>query len=317
MRPIRFGSQVHNLPHENWKERVELIEKQGYSSILFSDHWDWVPYQWETVSAITAAAIASKTLQVGSLVYCNDYRHPVTQAQSSLTIQLISKGRHEFGIGAGWMKREYHQAGIKFDAHKTRIQRLDEALDIIKSIWRNEETSYTGKFYSISKLKRTINLGEISPPKLLVGGGGPMMLRVAGKHGDIVNMLPRISEGDFTSNTMKDGSFDRYEKKVEWITKSVTSNGREMDDVELSVGIFHAEITDDRLGVERSQAEQWSVSVDLIHESPCFLIGSCEEIREKIVHIWDSLGISYFVMDGETPESTALLAKQIIQPLTR
>jgi len=142
------------------------------------------------------------------------------------------------------------------------------------------------------------------------------MLKVAGKHGDIINMLPRMSEGDFTSNTMKDGSYERYKKKVEWITRSASSNGRNMDDIELGVGLFHIEITDDRKGIEHNQAKQWGVSLDLIHDSPCFLVGSSEEIRDKVNYIWNSLGISYFVT-GEEPLNQPSIIEQIIRPLTK
>ena len=124
-RPFRFGVQVSSLPPQEWILRVRRIEELGFSSLFFPDHFGT---QWEPTAGIAAAAAVSERLQVGSLVYDVDYRHPVVLAKTAATIHLISGGRHEFGIGAGWMESEYREAGIGFDRPGVRIERLEEAV---------------------------------------------------------------------------------------------------------------------------------------------------------------------------------------------
>ena len=156
-KPFRFGVQVGMLPAESWRERVRRIEALGYSTLFFPDHFST---QWEPVAGLAAVAAATERLNVGSLVYDVDYRHPVVLAKAAATIQLLSGGRHEFGIGAGWMQTDYVEAGIAYDRPGVRIERLEEALQIIRSMWANERTGFPIiELASTSRLKRFSVLG--------------------------------------------------------------------------------------------------------------------------------------------------------------
>jgi len=153
-RPFRFGVQIHHLPTGDWRERVRRIEALGYSTIFLPDHFS---DQWEPASALGAFAAVTERLNVGTLVYDVDYRHPVVLAKSSATLHAISDGRHEFGIGAGWMETDYRQAGIPYDPPGVRIDRLDEALAVIRSMWENERTSFDGEHYRIAEIAWSVN----------------------------------------------------------------------------------------------------------------------------------------------------------------
>ena len=143
MQPFRFGLATFNNrwytpTKDNWIQAINHIEELGFSSIFIPDHFE---PQWEPVATLAAVAAVTKDLKVGTSVFDVDYRHPVVLAQSSATIHTISNGRHEFGIGAGWLKDEYLKTGIQFDPAWKRIQRLEEAVKIIKSLWINESTT--------------------------------------------------------------------------------------------------------------------------------------------------------------------------------
>ena len=129
--PFRFGVQLSALPGPEFAPRLRQIEALGYSSVFFPDHFG---PQYEPVAALAAAAALTTKLRVGSLVYGVDYRHPVVLAKAAATIQLLSGGRHEFGLGAGWMRSDYDQAGMAYERAGLRIERLDEALTVIRSM---------------------------------------------------------------------------------------------------------------------------------------------------------------------------------------
>ena len=168
-RSFRFGLQLQKLPVDGWAERARRIEALGYSTVFWPDHFGT---QWDPTAALAAVAAVTDELRIGTLVWGVDYRHPVVLAKSAATLHLISGGRHEFGIGAGWMETDYVEAGIPYDRPGVRIERLDEALQIIRSMWAENETSFSGKHYRIEKISQAAKLPPGERPKILVGGGG-------------------------------------------------------------------------------------------------------------------------------------------------
>ena len=200
-RPFRFGVQVSSLPETGWQERVRRIEALGYSSLFCPDHFG---PQWDPVALLAAAASVTETLKVGSLVYDVDYRHPVILAKAAATVQILSAGRHEFGIGAGWMKSDYDEAGLTYDRPGIRIERLEEALQIIRGMWTQERTSFEGGHYRVSQIAQAAELPSGGQPKILIGGGGQKVLSVAGRYADIVGINPGIPEGVVTNRTAQD-----------------------------------------------------------------------------------------------------------------
>src|SRR5688572_30427313 len=172
-RAFRFGVQCFNLPPSRWVEELREIETLGYSSVYFPDHFG---AQWDPLTGAMAAAAVTERLNVGTLVCDVDYRHPVVLAKSAATIQLASGGRLELGVGAGWMQTDYDQAGMAYDSHGVRIERLEEALQILKGMWKDDETSFEGKHYRITKIAKAVDPLPARAPAILVGGGRPKIL---------------------------------------------------------------------------------------------------------------------------------------------
>src|SRR4051812_164165 len=149
-KPFRFGAQVSNArSREKFVEKARKLEDFGYSTMFMPDHFD---DQLAPMPALMAVADATTTLRMGSLVFDNDYKHPVVLAKEAATLDLLSDGRLEFGLGAGWLQKEYDQAGIRFDPPGVRIERMVESLGIIKRIWSGDPVTHHGIHYTIDGL---------------------------------------------------------------------------------------------------------------------------------------------------------------------
>ena len=181
-RRFRFGVQAHRAPDgPAWTELARRAEGLGYSTLLVMDHFG---DQLGPVPAMTAAATATAELRVGSLVFDNDYRHPVTLAKDIATVDLLSAGRVEFGVGAGWMRSDYEEAGILLEPAEVRIDRLEEAIAVVKGLWAPGPFSHEGRHYTITNLDGTPKPVQQPHPPVLLGGGEPHARdrRTRGRH---------------------------------------------------------------------------------------------------------------------------------------
>ncbi len=311
-RPFRFGVQIHDLPIADWRDRIRRIEALGYSTVFLPDHFG---DQWEPAAALGGFAGVTTRLNVGTLVYDVDYRHPVILAKSSATLHAISDGRHEFGIGAGWMETDYKEAGMRYDSPGTRISRLDEALQIIRSMWENERTSFDGDHYQISNIARAAPLPEGERPRILIGGGGPRILKLAGRHADIVGINPKLPEGKVTRDTPKDSSLDRVREKISWVEAGAETAGRRIADIELNSLTFVVAITDDPKPIREGLSKNTGMTVEQVADCPLFLTGSAMELRDRLEKQREDTGISYIVIQGADPEVLESFAESIVDPL--
>ena len=312
-RPFRFGVQVHDLPREGWSERVRRFEALGYSSIFCPDHFG---SQWDPTVLITAAAAVTQELKVGTLVYDVDYRHPVILAKAAAALHLVSRGRHEFGIGAGWMQSDYEQAGMSYDRPGVRIERLAEALEIIRSMWLNERTSFAGKHYQVKEIAQAAKLPRGERPKILIGGGGPRVLRLAGRHADIVGINPSMHEGKVTAQTTADLVPERVREKIGWVREGAERAGRAFEEIELNSLVFVVAIADDVRGLRSAIAKNTGMTESQIAACPIFLTGSPAEIREKLEKQREQTGISYIVIQGDEMDRVERFAETIVRPLS-
>ena len=143
MHPFRFAVQLRNAPSgREWRAEARKAEALGYSTLYIPDHFTDL---WGPIAAITAAAEATSTLNVGALVFDNDYRHPVVLAKEIATLDILSEGRVEFGLGAGWMATDYEQSGIALDRPGVRIERMVEALEIYRQLFTQDTATFAGK----------------------------------------------------------------------------------------------------------------------------------------------------------------------------
>ena len=310
--PFRFGVQLSTLPPADWAERVRRIEAWGYDSVFWPDHFG---PQWEPVAALAAAAAVTSRLKVGSLVYGIDYRHPIVLAKAAATIQLLSGGRHEFGLGAGWMESDYREAGMRHDRAGLRIERLEEALRIIRGVWSQDKTSLAGKHYTIREAQAAVLPRPAAPPRILIGGGGPKVLAVAGRHADIVGVNPKVAEGRVTAAAMQDATAERTLEKVRWVREAAAAAGRDPDALEWNALVFVVAVSDDPKPLREALAKNGGMSAEQVAACPLYLTGSAREIRDLLEQRRVQFGISYVVIQGSDEKVLATFAEQIVAPL--
>jgi probable F420-dependent oxidoreductase len=312
-RPFRFAVINETmLPASDWIAHVRRIEELGYASFLIRDHFapDFFGPQLAPFSALSAAAIATTRLRVGTMVLDNDYRHPVILAKEAATLDMLSGGRLELGIGAGWLRSEYQQAGIPYERAGTRIDRMDESLTILKGLFSGEPVHYQGEHYTIDGLAGYPLPAQRPHPPILIGGGKRRVLTLAGREADIVGILT----SSVASGTVEDGVDERLpeavEQKIGWIREGA---GARFADIELSL-IPSVHFTDNR----RERAAQlisergWpNVTVDDVLSMPSFLIGTRDEIIEDILLRRDRYGFSYYVISDSMLEAFAPVVAEL------
>jgi probable F420-dependent oxidoreductase len=305
-RAFRFAVQEHRASSAAaWREKAHLAESLGYATLYLPDHFT---DQMGPMAALMAAADATTTLRVGSLVFDNDYRHPVVLAKEAATLDLLSDGRLDLGLGAGWMASDYEQAGIPFDTPGTRIGRMEEALHIIKGLFAGTPFSFAGKHYQVTNIEGSPLPVQKPHPPILLGGGGRRMLQLAAREADIVNVNFDLREGHVNRKLVHTGLAKATDEKLGWIKEAA---GDRIDHIELSVTIFLANITDDRDSVATAMAAGLGSEPHEILDMPHFLIGTVEQLIEALQHRRDRYGISYVIVPGEVAEPFAPVVAQL------
>lgn len=311
-KPFRFGIQLSSLPADGWVDRLRRIETLGYSTVFWPDHFG---SQWDPVTALAGAAAVTDRLRIGSLVYDVDFRHPVILAKASATLHLLSGGRHEFGLGAGWMQTDYDQAGLSYDRPGVRIGRLEEALQIIRSMWTQKSTSFEGRYYQVTEIPQAAELPEGERPQILIGGGGRRVLSVAGRLADIVGINPSMAEGRVTRRTAADLAPNRVREKVGWIREAAEAAGRDPADLELNSLVFVVAIADDPKPIRDGLSQNTGMTPEEVADCPLFLTGSPSEIQDRLQKRREETGISYIVIQGADAAQVERFAEAIVEPL--
>lgn len=292
-RPFRFGIQLANARSgAEWAELARKAEDLGYSTLFAPDHFD---DQLAPIPALMAAADATHELRLGSLVLDNDYKHPVVTAKEAATIDLLSDGRLELGIGAGWMASDYDHAGITMDEASVRVDRLAEGISVLKGLFTEGPFSYAGQHYTIAELDGRPKPVQRPHPPLLVGGGGRRVLRLAAQEADIIGVNPAIRAGRIDSDTARDGVAASTDRKLDWVRDAA---GERYDDVEINFLIFACLITDDRQASLDSMAPLFGLESAEVGDYPHAWIGTTEEICDQLLAERDRWDVSYFVVQG-------------------
>jgi probable F420-dependent oxidoreductase len=293
-RRFRFAVELHTpLPGLDWLDSFRAVEELGYSTLFVPDHFDEGP---GPLAAMAAAAAVTTTLNVGSLVFDCDYRHPAVLARELATIDIVSGGRLEVGLGAGWKAWDYHAAGLAMDRPGVRVDRMIEHAKVLKGLWADGPFSFEGQHYRITELDGTPEPSTPGGPKILIGGGAPRVLGFAGEFADIVGVNASIHSGTIDGAAAADGMADRIDHKVEWLRAGA---GDRFDDLELNAWIAVAEVTDDAAGFAEMVAPLFETTGPELLDSPLTLIGSLEEIAERLDARRDRWGYSYHVIPGD------------------
>ena len=289
MKPFRFAVQLSKAPSaDGWRSLARSAEELGYSTLFIPDHFD---DQFGPLVALTVAAEATTTLRVGSLVFGNDYRHPVVLGKEIATLAVMSGNRVEFGLGAGWMSSDYRSSGIAEDRPGVRVSRMEEALAIYKSLWSNGTATLAGEHYTVTDATSTPVL-EQRPP-IIIGGGSPRVLGIAAREADIVGVNPNLSAGYIGREVIESTQAEYFDERIQWVRDAA---GERFSELELQILTFFVTITDDRQSAIDGLAGMMGVTSEQVAETPVALIGSIDEIIATLQYRRERFGFNYIVV---------------------
>jgi len=300
MTPFRFGVQLSNASSgPAWRDLARTIEGLGYSSLFIPDHFE---DQFGPLVALTVAAEATTGLKVGSLVFGNDYRHPIVLAKEIATLDLVSEGRVEFGLGAGWMTTDYEQSGIPNDPPGVRISRLSESLQIMKSLWATGAATLDGEHYTIKGAIGAPLPHSRPHPPIIIGGGGRRVLGIAAREADIVGVNPSLAAGYVGPEVLATTTAEYYDQRIAWIREAA---GDRFDSLELQCLTFLVQIVPDREDAVARLADMMGVTSEQVEGSPIALVGTVEQIAERLVERRERFGFSYIIVHEAEMEAFA------------
>lgn len=312
-RPFRFGVIAERI--ETRDELVGLAQRAealGFDTLLLRDHIapDFFGIQLGPIAALATVAAVTERLRIGTLVFANDYRHPAILAKEAATLDLLSGGRLELGIGAGWLRNEYQQAGLPFDANGVRVSRLAESLHVLTGLFAGQPFSFAGEHYRITEHTLFPRPTQRPRPPILVGAGHPRMLRLAGRHADIVGLLTTsVASGGVEDEPLLRRD-DHVARQIGWVREGA---GDRFGQIELS-SVLSVDVTHDRSGALDGMihARGWTgITGADVDRMPAIAIGSTDEIAAGLVRWREQLGLTYAVISSDDMEAFAPVIGQL------
>jgi probable F420-dependent oxidoreductase len=295
LHPFRFGlfSGTGMASREEWRNYARCVESAGFSTLLMGDH-QIIPLG--PIAGMVAAADATTSLRVGSYMFGNDFRNPVILAQEAASVDLLSGGRLELGLGTGWYKGDYAMSGVPLDSPGARVGRLEEAVQVIKGFFGDRPFDFAGRYYSVRGLEGTPKPAQKPHPPMAIGGGSKRILSLAAREADIVS---------FNVRTTRDGWLDPSStspeaaaEKVVWVREAA---GERFDELELNVLVTTVNVTDRRRDAVRdwlrdSEMPTDDANVEIWLQSPSLLIGTVDQIVEDLLARRQRYGFSYITI---------------------
>lgn len=310
-KPFRFAVQSFNADSgKEWAERARRAEALGYSALHLADHLlgpgpalertNHPPQNLAAVPAMAYAAAVTADLKIGCRVFCIDYRQPVVLLKEAMTIDLLSDGRLELGLGAGWLKDEYGAVGIPFDEPPRRIDRLDAVVQALKAFRSDGPMELHNDAVQWSEFEGLPKPAGDAP--IMIGGGSPRILRLAGREANIVSLNFNNRAGVIGPDGVQTSSEDETQKKVGWVKAGA---GDRFDDVELEIGAYFTVVTDKAEEAVAGFAAMFGLSPDEMKVHPHALFGSVDAICEELERRRELHGISYITVSDTNLEAFA------------
>jgi probable F420-dependent oxidoreductase len=302
-RPFRFGVLVQQArSKEDWVATPRKAQSLGYSTLLVSDH---LADQLAPVPSLLAAAEATDVLRIGSFVFGNDFRHPVMLTKEAATLDLLSDGRFELGMGTGFLRSDYDQAGLPYDPAGVRVSRMEEALHIIKGLFADGPLTFSGTYYTVTALEGHPKPLQRPYPPILIGGGGKRVLSIAAREATIVSFVP-IARPDGSAPELTDATSAALTRKIAWVRQAA---GDRFDDLELNIPVTEVVVTEDREQaaqfIASTLASGLSIMAKQVLEVPYLLIGTVDQICEDVLARREQYGISYITVYEKNMEALA------------
>jgi probable F420-dependent oxidoreductase len=310
--PFRFAVQGANAESgAQFLDTVRRAEDLGYSAFHLSDHYLGPGKVGTGVQALAAtpamaaAAAVTSSIRIGCRVFCVDFHHPAVLVKEMATVELISNGRLEFGLGAGWVADEYAALGIPFDSAGTRIDRLTEVIAFTKAYFSGEEINAGGEHVKVAGVVGTPAAIQKPHPPLMIGGGAKRVLTLAGSVADIVSLNFNNRAGVVGPDGVKSSTAEATDERIEWIKAGA---GDRFDRIELEVGAYFTVVTDDAAvanGAAEKMGGMFGVDAATMKSHPNALFGSVNQIVEELQARRERHGISYITVGDKNMEAFA------------
>ncbi|MSO39988.1 MAG: TIGR03621 family F420-dependent LLM class oxidoreductase [Ilumatobacteraceae bacterium] len=320
--PFRFGLQAYAPESgKQWRELARKAESTGFSSFHLADHiigpgpaLAATGHPVQTVAAIPAMAVAAEatsTIKVGCRVLCVDYRNPVMLAKEVATLDFFSEGRLELGLGAGWLQGEYEAVGIPFDRAGVRLDRFEEVIGLLRASFVEGELNIDTTHVHAVGFEAVPKPFTKAGPPIMIGGGAQRILTIAGREADIVSLNFNNSSGKLGAEGIGSSTAELTDKKIQWIRDGA---GDRFEQIEIEIAAYFTVVTPDGAGTRAKMAPMFGMTPEVFAEHPNVLIGSVDEICDRIVERRERFGISYTsfgasVMDSVIPVVERLSGK--------
>jgi probable F420-dependent oxidoreductase len=316
-RPFRFGVLCESArTTDDLLATARAAEDAGYATFLIRDHLLDTPFahQFAPLTSLAWVASTTRTLRVGTLVIANDYRPPVQLAKELATLDALSGGRVELGLGAGFLEAEYGPLGIPFERPGLRVDRLEEAIQVYKGLLSPERVTFQGTHYDLTEFDNFPKPVQRPHVPIMVAGGSKRMLTLAGREADIVGLMGVSTDGGVMRRDPGRRSAAGVAQQVEWVRQGA---GDRFDQVELSTVITPI-LTADTQSARRDAAEQYArdqgspdLTAEQVLEMPSMLIGSVEQMAADLEARCDQLALSYYVLSDKHAQAFAPIVARL------
>jgi probable F420-dependent oxidoreductase len=307
-RKFRFGVMAPRADSaEQYRANARKVEDLGFTTLFVPDHF--IEHPLAPIPAMAMAAGATDKLRVGSLVLGNDYKHPVVLAREAATLDLLTDGRLELGIGAGWMTADYEKAGMHLDRAGVRVDRLAESIAVLKGLFGDAPFSFAGEHYTITDLDGEPKPVQRPHPPIVIGGGAPRVLRLAGREADIVGINANLRSGEaMNPDAAKSMTGAATDDKLTWVREGA---GDRYADVEIQQYVGFTLFTDDRRALAEAMAPNFDVTPEMALETPVVLVGTEEQIVDDLLVRRERWDMSYVVVNDDVLDQFAPIVARL------
>ncbi|HET9078466.1 MAG TPA: TIGR03621 family F420-dependent LLM class oxidoreductase [Acidimicrobiales bacterium] len=318
-KPFRFGVQAYQAGSaKEWRDTVQRAETLGYSSLHLADHY-FGPGRLEAetghpvqtlaaVPAIAMAAEATDRIRVGCRVFCIDYHLPAVLAKEAATLDLLSEGRLELGLGAGWIRAEYEAMGVRWDPAPARIDRLEEVVALVKAHFDGEQIDMSGRHVRVSGYAGVPQPVQRPRPPIMIGGGAQRVLTLAGREADIVSLNFNNSAGRLGPGSVQSSTAEETARKIGWIRDGA---GDRFAGIELEIAAYFTNVTADGAAQTAAMAAGFGLEPAQLAEHPHVLVGSVAEIADRLVERRERYGISYVTVGAKVMDDFAPVVERL------
>ena len=306
-RAFRFGVQLTGAESRKaWIDKAKRAESLGYSVVTIVDH---MGDQLAPMPALTALAMSTTSIRLGPMVLANDWRNPLLVAREAATLDWLSNGRLELGIGAGWLTTDYEQLGIAYDRPGVRVERMMEALMLIRDLLSGERVNHSGPHYRLTNASCFPRPVQRPHPPLVVGGGSQRLLTFAGQLADVINVHTNLGAEQVVGDQSRaDISSEAARRRFDWVREGA---GSRLHQIELGLRIFAASVTNRPDAAAEELGRRWRLSAAELLESPYALVGSLDHITEGLLKRRQEFGATYFTWNEPEMEKMAPIVERL------